>query len=95
MDGWMEFGGCDLSKPLTRPGGGGRMFMRFRNMRHIVRVHVSADGKTWKRFERTFEVSGYHHDVRSRFLFLKPGLFAAGDGEARFRDFRYRVPAAS
>jgi xylan 1,4-beta-xylosidase len=65
----------------------------FRNMRHIVRVHVSVDGKTWKRFEHTFEVSGYHHNVRGRFLSLKPGLFAAGEGEARFRDFRYRVPS--
>lgn len=72
---------------------GRRMFMRFRNMRHIVRVHVSADGKTWKRFERTFEVSGYHHNVRGGFMSLKPGLFAAGQGEARFRDFRYRSRA--
>jgi hypothetical protein len=31
--------------------------------------------------------------LRGRFLSLKPGLFAAGEGEARFRDFRYRVPA--
>lgn len=70
------------------------MFMCFRNMRHIVRVHVSADGKTWKRFERTFEVSGYHHNTRGGFMSLKPGLFTAGQGEARFRDFRYRVPSA-
>jgi beta-xylosidase len=48
------------------------MFMRFRNMRHIVRVHVSADGRNWKRFERTFEVSGYHHNVRGGFMSLKP-----------------------
>lgn len=71
---------------------GRRLFMRVRNMRHIVRVHLSTDGKTWKRFERTFEVSGYHHNVRGGFLSLKPGLFVAGQGEARFRDFRYRVP---
>lgn len=70
---------------------GRRMFMRFRNMSHIVRVHLSADGKTWKRFERTFEVSGYHHNVRGGFMSLKPGLFAAGTGEARFRGFRFRA----
>jgi hypothetical protein len=37
------------------------------------------------------EVSGYHHNVRGGFLMLKPGLYAAGAGAARFRDFRYRV----
>jgi hypothetical protein len=37
-------------------------------------------------------VSGYHHNVRGGFMALKPGLFVSGTGEARFRDFRYRVP---
>ncbi|CAN7363757.1 family 43 glycosylhydrolase [Pseudoduganella sp. LjRoot289] len=71
---------------------GPRMFIRMRNMRHIVRVHISADGKHWKRFERTFEVSGYHHNVRGGFLALRPGIFVSGKGEARIRNFKYRVP---
>jgi hypothetical protein len=29
--------------------------------------------------------------VRGGFLMLRPGLYAAGKGEARFRDFRFRV----
>jgi xylan 1,4-beta-xylosidase len=74
---------------------GRRMFIRMRNMRHIVRTHVSLDGKVWKRFERTFEVSGYHHNVRGGFLALRPGIFVAGKGEARIRDFKYRVPHGS
>ncbi len=37
------------------------------------------------------EVSGYHHNVRGGFLSLKPGLYCAGSGEARFRDFQYKV----
>jgi xylan 1,4-beta-xylosidase len=37
------------------------------------------------------EVSGYHHNVCGGFLMLRPGLYAAGDGEARFRAFRYRA----
>jgi len=36
-------------------------------------------------------VSGYHHNVRGGFLALKPGIFVSGKGEARIRDFRYRV----
>ncbi len=79
--------------PYPNPHGR-RLFLRMRNDRHIVRVHISTDGKTWQRFERSFEVSGYHHNVRGGFRALKPGLFVAGKGEARFSDFRYRVPAA-
>jgi beta-xylosidase len=37
------------------------------------------------------EVSGYHHNVRGGFLMLKPGLYAAGKGSARFRTFKYRA----
>jgi beta-xylosidase len=70
---------------------GRRLWMRLRNQRHIVSFHSSADGKTWQRFDRGMEVSGYHHNVRGGFLMLKPGLYAAGEGEARFRNFIYRA----
>jgi beta-xylosidase len=71
---------------------GRRMLMRLRNDRHIVSFHTSGDGgRTWARFDRGMEVSGYHHNVRGGFLMLKPGLYAAGQGAARFRDFRYRA----
>jgi beta-xylosidase len=66
------------------------MKMRLTNRRHIVAFHTSGDGgKTWKRFDRGMEVSGYHHNVRGGFLMLRPGLYAAGPGEATFRDFRF------
>ena len=48
-------------------------------------------GKTWKRFDRGMEVSGYHHNVRGGFLMLRPGLYSAGAGEARFTDFRFEA----
>ncbi|RVU06271.1 xylan 1,4-beta-xylosidase [Novosphingobium umbonatum] len=69
---------------------GQRLSLRITNRRHIVAIHISGDGgQTWKRFDRGMEVSGYHHNVRGGFLALKPGLYAAGQGEARFRNFRY------
>ena len=37
------------------------------------------------------EVSGYHHNVAGQFLALKPAIYAAGEGQVRFRDFRYRA----
>ncbi len=70
---------------------GTRLKMRLKNDRHIVTFHTSADGVTWKRFDRGMEVSGYHHNVRGGFLMLKPGLYAAGTGQARFRNFVYRA----
>jgi beta-xylosidase len=67
------------------------MRLRVRNDRHIVSFHTSTDGANWTRFDRGMEVSGYHHNVRGGFLMLRPGLYAAGSGEARFRNFTYRA----
>jgi xylan 1,4-beta-xylosidase len=68
------------------------MRMRVTNRNHIVAFHTSGDGgRTWKRFDRGMEVSGYHHNVRGGFLMLRPGLYSAGAGEARFTDFRFEA----
>ncbi len=80
--------GIERGRP-TNPHGR-RMRIRLTNRRHIISFHTSSDGgKSWKRFDRGMEVSGYHHNVRGGFLALKPGLYAAGPGEAQFRDFRF------
>ena len=55
------------------------------------RIDYSADGKRWERFDRAIEVSGYHHNVAYDFLSLRPALYAAGTGEVRFRNFKYRA----
>jgi hypothetical protein len=39
------------------------------------------------------EVSGYNHNTADEFLSLRPGLFAIGPGEVRFRNFRYHALA--
>lgn len=81
--------GIERGRPANPHGR--RMFMRVRNDRHIISFHTSDDGQTWKRFDRGMEVSGYHHNVRGGFLMLKPGFYASGKGEARFRNFVYRA----
>ncbi len=82
--------GIERGRPANPHGR--RMRVRIANKRHIVAIHTSGDdGKTWKRFDRGMEVSGYHHNVRGGFLMLRPGLYSAGQGEARFRDFRFRA----
>ena len=72
-------------------GLGQRMFVRLRNDRHVVTMFYSADGNRWQRFDRGMDVSGYHHNVAYEFLSLRPALYAAGKGEVRFRNFKYRA----
>ncbi|KAI1690924.1 hypothetical protein DdX_22228 [Ditylenchus destructor] len=67
------------------------MRMRVTNNRHIVTFDTSSDGgKTWTRFDRGMEVSGYHKKVRGGFLMLRPGLYSAGEGETKFTNFQVR-----
>ena len=70
---------------------GRQQWIRMRNDRHIVTFWTSADGATWKKFDRQIEVSGYHHNVAGGFLALKPSLYAAGQGKVHFRNCRYRA----
>ena len=82
--------GIERGRPANPHGR--RLRMRVTNNRHIVSYHTSGDGgATWTRFDRGMEVSGYHHNVRGGFLMLRPGLYSAGKGTARFRDFRFRA----
>jgi xylan 1,4-beta-xylosidase len=81
--------GIERGRPANSHGK--RMLMRLKNDHHIISFHTSSDGVTWKRFDRGMEVSGYHHNVRGGFLMLKPGLYAAGSGEARFKNFKYKA----
>ncbi len=70
---------------------GRRVFLRLVNDRHLVSLFYSADGRDWKRYDTRMDVSGYHHNTAYDFLSLRPALYASGDGEARFRSFRYRA----
>jgi beta-xylosidase len=80
--------GLERSRPANPHGA--RMTIRVTNRHHVVTLDTSGDGgKTWHRFDRGMEVSGYHHNVRGGFLMLRPGIYAAGSGEAKFRDFRF------
>ena len=50
------------------------MRIRVTNNCHIVTYAMSGDGdRTWRRFGRGIEVSGYHYDVRGGFVMLRPG----------------------
>ena len=80
---------------LQRSRGGGpirALRIRLDNQRNILTLHTSIGrGATWQKFDVQMEVSGYHHNVAYDFLSLRPALYAVGQGEARFRDFRYEA----
>ena len=81
-----------IERPGAKPAGvANRLNLRLRNDRHIVTIDYSLDGQTWTRYDRGMEVSGYHHNVGYDFLSLRPALYAAGHGEVRFRNFKYRA----
>jgi len=70
---------------------GSRLHIRLRNDHHIVTIYYSVDGLKWDRFDTAMEVSGYNHNTAYDFLSLRPALYAAGTGEVRFRNFKYRA----
>ena len=49
-------------------------------------------GEPWKDvpFANALDVSGYNHNTFGGFLSLRPGVFSAGSGEVKFRNFIYR-----
>jgi beta-xylosidase len=71
------------------PAGTRRLGLRAENDEHIVTFFYQLDGADWQKFDVQMEVSGYHHNVGYDFLSLRPGLYSAGRGTARFSPVRY------
>jgi xylan 1,4-beta-xylosidase len=53
-------------------------------------AYYSDDGINWTKEGWARDVSGYHHNVLYDFISLLPGLFAYGDGEVRFSEFKFK-----
>lgn len=81
--------GIERGRP--RNPHGKRMFMRLKNRENIISSFTSKDGKTWQRFDRGMEVSGYNHNVRGGFMMLKPAIYSCGNGKVTFKSFKYRA----
>jgi xylan 1,4-beta-xylosidase len=71
-----------------------RIHLKVTNRSHVVTFHHSPDGRNWTQHPWQMEVSGFHQNVFGGFLSLRLGLFSAGRGEVRARNFVYRsLPA--
>jgi len=64
--------------------------VKLANRANVVTFHYSRDGKQWIKHPWQMEVSGFHHNVFGGFLSLKVGIYSAGKGQVRARQFRYR-----
>jgi xylan 1,4-beta-xylosidase len=77
-----------------RPQSISSVRVRLTNVENVITFHYSFDGgKTWTLHGTRMEVSGIHHNVFGGFLSLKLGVYAAGGGTVRLRDFRYHALA--
>ncbi|WP_211184584.1 family 43 glycosylhydrolase [Paenibacillus lemnae] len=74
------------------PGeGSSNVHLKVVNDRHIVSFYYSFDGVIWRRYDKTLETSGFHHNTLGGFQSLRIGLDAAGEGEVIFHSFSYRT----
>lgn len=69
--------------------GATRATFRIVNDDQEVDFYYRLPGASWLRTESSSEVSGMNHNVLGGFLDLRPALYAAGQGHATFRSFRY------
>lgn len=69
-----------------------RVRVRVTNDHNVVTYAYSHDdGRSWQLHTIRMEVSGLHHNVFGGFLSLRLGIYSAGEGTVRLRDFRYRA----
>jgi len=68
----------------------GTIHIRLTNRANVLTFHYSRDGVKWTRHPWQMEVSGFHHNVFGGFMSLKVGIYSAGSGEVRAREFSYR-----
>jgi beta-xylosidase len=66
-----------------------KLHLRLVNDRNVITLYTSADGQQWSRYRSTLEVSGYHHNVAGGFISFRPAIYAAGQGQVKFRNFGY------
>ena len=67
-----------------------RVKLKIRNNHQSSSYYYSGEDGVWKKLKRADDVSGFQINVYGGFLSLRPGIYTAGTGKARFLYFRYR-----
>jgi xylan 1,4-beta-xylosidase len=69
--------------------GATRATLRVVNDRQEIDFYYRLPGESWQKTQESAEISGMNHNVLNGFLDVRPAVFAAGQGQATFRNFRY------
>ncbi len=88
-----------LERNRARPADSSRQLrLRVTLDGHIATFHWrearAAKNAPWNKYDVQMELSGYHHNVAGDFLSLRPGIYVAGAGEARFSNLRFSAGSA-
>ncbi|MBK1877698.1 family 43 glycosylhydrolase [Pelagicoccus mobilis] len=65
--------------------------LRVENRAGTVNFYRSLDGNTWEKTERSARVASFDHNALGDYLSVRIGLFATGEGEIGFSNFRYEA----
>jgi xylan 1,4-beta-xylosidase len=66
------------------------VFLRIKNINHIVDMYYSIDGKDWLKIESSLDISSFHHNAFSGFMGVRIGLCSVGEGSVKFKNFVYK-----
>jgi beta-xylosidase len=75
--------------PSRHHKGATRATLRVVNDRQEIDFYYLLPGEGWQKTEESAEISGMTHNALGGFLDVRPAVFAAGQGQATFRNFRY------
>jgi xylan 1,4-beta-xylosidase len=73
---------------LKSETGAKKATLRMVNDHHEVDYWVSLDGE-WQKLPHGVDTAGWNHNTLGGFVSLRVALYAAGEGAAEFRNFRY------
>ena len=82
--------GVGRSHPEQGTDGLNPRFLKIRVEGQVVTSWASADGEAWHKLDRSYELSGYQHNVLGGFSWIRPAIVVKGEGEATVRQFTYR-----
>ncbi|HEY0313563.1 MAG TPA: family 43 glycosylhydrolase [Allosphingosinicella sp.] len=80
--------GREQGYPARGPPVGRRLSLRVDNEENVASFFIRAGAEPWRRVV-SYEVSGYNHNMGDGFMSLRPAIFAAGAGQARFRSVAF------
>lgn len=63
--------------------------LKIRNDNQNVSFFHASGDSAWRKVERSFDISGYQHNIFGGFVSVRPGIFVTGEGKAEFDFFRY------